>query len=88
MYELADGVTTYSSALCFVSLIEDALSTNDCTRYVRSLSKIRLNKVKFEHIVKCKYFCFQKFTRCMVEYLFVLLTANINLRKKSLLIEH
>ena len=34
------------------------------------------------------YFCFPKLTRCKVEYKCVLLKANINLRKKALLIEH
>ena len=34
------------------------------------------------------YFCFQKLTRCKVEYKCILLKANINLRKKALLIEH
>ena len=34
------------------------------------------------------YFCFQKLTRCKVEYKCILLKANINLRKKALLVEH
>ena len=38
--------------------------------------------------VESNYFCFQKLTRCKVEYRFILLKASINLRKKALFIEH
>ena len=38
--------------------------------------------------VESNYFCFQKLTRCKVEYKCILLKANINLRKKALLVEH
>ena len=38
--------------------------------------------------VESNYFCFQKLTRCKVEYKLILLKANISLRKKALLVEH
>ena len=38
--------------------------------------------------VESNYFCFQKLTRYKVKYKCILLKANINLRKKALLIEH
>ena len=38
--------------------------------------------------VESNYFCFQKLTRYKVEYKCILLKANINLRKKALLVEH
>ena len=38
--------------------------------------------------VESNYFCFQKLTRCKLEYKCILLKANISLRKKALLVEH